>query len=145
MIGVGERRLDLEHIAEKSFALCVSIAHDAQRLLARCLQRLCHFQFLSCLERPPMLVGNVNPNLGVGLLQVEPRLLFGVAPRVDLLSLSSPVEDIPRRLNSEAGEVVGKHAAEMGGLEGAQRQTDVRNALGALDAPLELRLPYLEP
>src|SRR5215510_6237483 len=91
-----------------------------------------------------MLMRDLNPNLRFGFLQVDCCLQLQVAPGLDLLALSPPVEDIPCRLQPDGRDIVRQHTAEIRGLETGQRQADIRNALGALEAAFEFCLPNLE-
>ena len=111
MIGVSKAGLDLDHVAQHRFALCVSISRHAKGFGARGLKRPRKIEFLARFDDSPVLMTDIDHHERFSLLQFQRRLGFGCALDFELFPFLAPIEHVPGGLNPDAAHVVWKGAA----------------------------------
>src|SRR5262245_65261546 len=95
--------------------------------------------FLTSLDDPPILMGDVGHDARFRIFELQSRLRFGVLFRLKFVSFSSPVKHLPGPLNADPTYVAWQHAAEIDGSQPIQRQADVRDSSGTRESTFELR------
>src|SRR4029453_1030377 len=113
--------LNLDDVTQERLALCEAVTRDTKQLLAGRLHGLRELELFACLDHPPVLVTDIAEHERFRLFQIQARLRFGVALRLDLTAFPSPIEDVPRCLNANTAHTAGEDAAEIDGLQSSQR------------------------
>src|SRR5262249_209615 len=78
------------------------------------------------------------------VFKLQPGLLFGLTLLLKLSAFSSPIEDVPIHLDTDAPQIPWQRIAHVVCRQSCEGKTHVRNSLRILDAAIQLRLSDLQ-
>src|SRR4030095_10067247 len=89
-------------------------------------------------------MADINYYEGCRLFKFQQSLILGPTHILKLVAFSSPIENVPIHLDTDAAQIPRQRIAQIGCRQSCQGKTHVRNSLGVLDAAVQLRLPDLQ-
>src|SRR5262249_43107981 len=144
VIGFGKGCLRFQDIGHERCSKLVPVRIDTQSLERRLLRKLSDDQSLAGLLELAELVAYIDQDAALCLVQTPPCLLDGLAFFRQLVSFSSPVEDLPRDRKAGAREIFRDEVVEIPKRHIKEAGAHIGNVLGLFDTTVYFGLLDLE-
>src|SRR5580692_1984915 len=106
VVGVGDRGLLLQYIAQQYGGMFELIAHFAQLLIGRVAGGLGHIEHRTALLQLAEVVVDIEQHLGLRLLQLKMALLHTYVFLPYFISAPSPIEGVPFKLEPRGKNIL---------------------------------------
>src|SRR6266540_3056477 len=89
-------------------------------------------------------MADINNYESFRLFEFQHSLILGLTHLLKLVAISSPIENVPIHLDSDAAQIPRQRIAQVGCRQSCQGKTHLRNALSVVKAGIHLSMPDVQ-